>query len=185
MTLWRVRSLITSTISGDDLSTLYFDSTSFSSIAAGYAAEQFWTQLQPAMWSGAHVTIEPDIYEINPTTGSIMSVAPYGGGYSAAGTDSSDPLPLDAQGLIRWSTGEWVSGRALKGSTYVPYATTGANAAGKPSATYRGHLATAATYLQTAAPNKFVIWSRTHHLAYPVSGHDVWTQWASLGKRRF
>jgi len=184
MTIWRVRTVLSSSYSGDDLTTFYFESTGFSSTSAGNAVEAFWTDMQPAYSTHTTAVIEPDIYEIDVTSGSILSVAPYGGGFSQAGSDSSDVLPLDAQGLITWTTGEWVSGRALKGRTFLPYATTGANDAGKPSATYQGHLATAAGSLMSSAGSHFVIWSRTHHVIYPVTDGIPWNQWASLGKRR-
>ena len=77
-----------------------------------------------------------------------------------------------------------VSGRILRGHTYIPGPTEGNNTDGKPSGAYKSAIAAAFTDF-LAVPDTFpLVWSRTHGTVGPVLSGSCWDQWAVLRSRR-
>jgi len=169
---------------GGGRSTLYFDTDGGSAQQAATAAATFWGAVDAFVCNTARWDLDPEVQMIDEATGSIVStdfVTPAG----ATGTDASAQLPPTVQGLIQWRTGTVVSGRVLRGRTFIPAAPEGQNdASGIPSAAYTAALDTAATALMNDANCQLAIYSKTHGVSGLVTDVTVWNKWASLRSRR-
>lgn len=181
----RVRATISGGFAGPYLMTLYFanDDTQAGAVAANTAVGNFLTALAPRMVaSSSNWATEPIVAQLD-FTGTLLAtygVAPVTGTGGSAGTT----LPLQCQGLIRWKTTAFLSGRPLIGHTYVPNVNVNDNLGNGPSAAYNTVLQNAANALIAAAGPDLVIWSRAHRNAAQVAAASTGTKFAILRSRR-
>lgn len=181
--MYRVRTSITGSPGGAELSTMFFDASTGTRQDAADAVRAFWLTLAGRIKSGVTATVEPDVYTVDAATGHATA----SGTTSTAavlGTASGELLPNASQGLARWHTGVFISGRELQGRTFIPGAVTGDNVAGAPGPTYKTTLQTAITNLSSSGPITFGIYSRKNGVFYEATSGSPWTQWAVLRSRR-
>jgi hypothetical protein len=128
-------------------------------------------------------TVESEVFLIDQATGEptgmeSVTTTP------VVCTQSSDPLPWQTQGLIRWTTGTFIGGRQVRGRTFIPGPCETCNTSGVPNSSYVPTLqSVAATFLGTSGVTP-VIYSRVNHSAWPILGRSTWSKWAFLGSRR-
>lgn len=167
------------------LSTHYFTRTDGDS--AGYAADAvqaLWTGCVDVISSSLSWNVEPEVAVLDSTTGALTGVDNIGGGESGTGTASGEILPFSTQGLIRWQTGDVVSGRILRGHTFIPGATEVSSNLGVPTSAYKTVVDAAVTDMLSSPSQFLIIWSRTHGAIGPVLSGSAWDQWAVLRSRR-
>lgn len=166
------------------LSTMYFEEAgALTAQDAANAVHTFWDSIKAFIYSGYTLQVEPEVVSIHvedgkPTAVTAVSVA------QVTGTGGSDPLPWSSQGLVRWSTGEFINGRQVLGHTYIPGPLEVSNVGGVPDGSYRTPITTACGVLNSDPLCNFMIYSRKNFTAVNVLGGQVWTKWAVLRSRR-
>lgn len=99
------------------------------------------------------------------------------------GTVTTEPLPDATALLLRWSTGAVVSGRFLRGRSYIPGIATTYCVGGNPSAGLVTSMGGAAQQIADDLVG-FQIWSRSHGTAANVTAGSCWTEFAQQRGRR-
>mgnify|MGYP003548401518 CR=1 FL=1 len=170
---------------GAGLSTFYFTESGGSSgdDAAG-AVEAFVEAIKGQVandWTASLTGVQAII---DDATGTLVGTTGIGGGFTIGGDNSNEKSPLATQGLIQWGTGSVVSGRILRGRTFVPGVTDSVNDEGKPTSGYITALNTAAAALIADGSSVFRVWSREHGTSAAVTAGSCWNQFAVLRSRR-
>lgn len=183
--MYRVTTVLSGPlVVGGGISRFYFAETAGTAAQAHAAVVSFWNAVDEVMSTQVSFTVEGEIEEWDAATGTITGVDNTDP-YTATGTATGDPLPPATQGLIRWRTGFYTSGRELRGRTFIPGMTEGNNGSdGKPASGVRVVLGNAANSLRSGASHQLSVYSRTHATAAPVTSSSVWTEWAQLRSRR-
>jgi hypothetical protein len=167
------------------LSTLYFaGNTQTEANSAITATKAFLDALKVWQDSNMAFATEAEVPEINTTTGATIQVfntTVQTGVGSVGGT----MLPTAAQALIRWRTGVFVSGREIRGRTFVPGLTqTANNGDGVVNGGTITAFSTAAANLIAAAGADFGVWSRARATFAAAQTGSCWNQFAVLRSRR-
>lgn len=167
------------------LSTHYFTRTDGDSASfAADAVQALWEGCQEVISSSLSWNVEPEVAVLDSATGTLTGVDNIAGGEGGTGTASGEILPFATQGLIRWATGDVVSGRILRGHTFVPGATEAHSNLGVPTPGYQTVVNAAVSDMMTSPSQFLIIWSRTHGAIGPVLSGSTWGQWAVLRSRR-
>lgn len=170
---------------GAGLSTFYFTEAGGSSgDDAAAAVEDFVNGIRGNVANDWTATLSGVQAVIDDATGTLVGTTGIGGGFTISGDNSNEKSPLATQGLIQWGTGSVVSGRILRGRTFVPGVTDAVNDEGKPTSGYISALNTAAAALIADASSVFRVWSRAHGTSAPVTSGGTWSQFAVLRSRR-
>lgn len=181
----RVRTVFNSAIAGAPyLSTMYFtgDDDASGALDAVTAVGVFWGAVDALMDSEVTWATEAEVVVMSndgTITGSF-SVTPVTG----AGALAAEQLPLAAQGLVRWATGQYVNGRRLRGRTFIPGLVEASNNNGRLVAASATVISNAAAALIATGTVDLAVWSRTHSTSFPVTSATVWTEFATLRSRR-
>jgi hypothetical protein len=173
------------------VSTYYFDTITGDLGDAATAIYNLWDDLSPLLASALTWQLENEVAVINAADGSLVGYEHTSGSLVGGGSSDANPLPWATQGLIRWKSSSIVNGQQVTGRTFIPGLTEDASTSGVPlSATVTSIAAAVTTYL--TGLNGFCIWSRpvpsgphtrTGSEA-PVTGAQVWNQFAVLRSRR-
>lgn len=168
------------------LSRLNFDSPSGTGSAAeaqsaANAVADFW--IACAQWLSEALTwqVLTDVTQFEPSTGQTTATYPVGGQYGVFSAQAN-PLAWATQGLIRWSTGIYVAGRAVRGRTFVPGLTVSASADGTFGGAAKAAIEDAAQGLVDDADSTLAVVSKGS--IYAVTASSVWDQFAVLTSRR-
>ena len=153
--------------------------------------EGFWTGIRDHLVGTATVTVEGTVTLIDPATGNITGTETAGSNRTITGNASGGPIPPANQALMRWSTGEYVSGRQLQGRTFIGALSVSANASGFVAGGVIDALEAQAALLLGVGggdPGGFngsmCVWSRTHGVAAYITAVDVPSEFAVLRSRR-
>lgn len=167
------------------LSTHYFARTDGDSAAfAADAVAALWVGAKDVISSSLSWNVEPEVAVLDSTTGTLTGVDNVAGGRSGTGDASGEILPFSTQGLLRLSTADVVSGRILRGHTFIPGGTEAHNNLGVPTPGYRTVINAAFTDMFESPSTALIVWSRTHGAIGPVLSGSCWDQWAVLRSRR-
>jgi len=167
------------------LSTHYFTRVDAGSAsAAADAVAALWTGCAEVISNTLDWSVEPEVAVIDSVTGSLTGVDNVGGGNSGSGTSESQILPFTTQGLLRLGTTSVVSGRILKGHTFIPGPTEASSEGGVPDSAYKTVVAGAYDDLAAVPDAELIVWSRTHGATGVVASGSCWEQWAALRSRR-
>lgn len=190
MTIARVRTVMTGTsIVGGGVCDLYFNGSTGAEDAMCGAVRDFWDAIKSGIRSGTEILVEPEVFNLDETDGSVVSIATVSPAPTVVtGTGSDDPLPPATQALMRWSTDGVVANRRVRGRTFIPAQGEGGNTGGVPNSAARALYDGAAAALIADPDCIFVIWSRPTP-SRPGSQHIVlagstWNQYAVLRSRR-
>ena len=182
--LYRVRTGIAGGPGGSQVSTMYFDATSpFTAQAAVDTVYNFWNNLKAGIANDLTFTIEPAVYTIDATTGEPTGIVSTGSA-AVSGTNANDTEPWATQGLVEWRTGNFISGREIRGRTFIPGPTYDQSSGGVPSSTYNTRISSAVTSLLGDTDSALMVYSRKNFLAAQVDVGSPWTKWAVLRSRR-
>jgi len=170
---------------GPFYTTLHFDGVDQTAAEdAASAAVAFWNGMQAAITSTVSRQVLPEVKQIDPVSGDATAVYNTAGGDLTAGGATGAPLPWTTQGLIRLRTGQFVSGREVRGRIFVPGFTEDANDAGRPNSSARGVFNSAVSSLISDPDSILVVYSPSHGLFRVVNAGNAWTEWAVLRSRR-
>lgn len=133
---------------------------------------------------GARYSGSPEVRVIESTTGEVTDVITVDA-TAVTGSYTGGYLPPANQVLVRWSTGQYVGGRQVRGKTYCPLITIeAANDDGSVDPTTLSLFGDQAQELALNLTVNPVVWSRTSGQVFPVTGSSVWGQFAILRSRR-
>ena len=182
--LFRVRTALTGGSGGPQLSTMYFEDTgTFNAQNAADAVHAWWNSVKSVMSSSYSIQVEPLVVSIDPATGQPTSSHGVTT-VSVNGTNGTAPLPWSTHAVAQWHTGLYVTGRELRGHTFIPGCTEGNNVAGVPDAALVAAVNAAnATLIGTITAN-LVVYSRTKHTWNQVNTGTTWNKWGYLSSRR-
>ena len=181
----RVRSVLTGVAGAPYYTNHYFDAGGLGGQEqdAVDAVGDFWNAFDTSLDNALQINTDPEVPTINAVTGAITSsvaTTPFFNQFASTG----EALPPATQLLIRWTTPTFVSGRRLRGRTFIPGCTEDSNTStGTPAAGFSTPVNAAVAAL-TGGAVALCIWSRTHGVAIPVSSGTYWSQWAILRSRR-
>lgn len=183
-TIYKVQTIFTGPVGSPWLATNYLIAGGGLLVADAVAGVGgLWDDLKGLIKNNVSWTVQGQVDVIDVASGqptSIASATPVTG----TGTTSGDALPPATQGLLRWNTGFFISGRQVKGRTFVPGMTSSATTNGAPSTSALSTMQTAMTNyagLTLATP---CIYSRVNHTTADISGGSPWTEYAVLRSRR-
>lgn len=185
-TMNRVRTVWTGVAGAPWYSNMYFTDDTLSTTAqdAVNAVGTFWSAISGNIVNTVAYTVQGAVARIDDATGTLLgawAVTPVTG----AGTAAVDQLPRQVQGLVRWETGRVVSGRFLRGRTFIPgLGETLNNAGGIPAPAVVTLFGTAGAALIADSGNELLVWSRAHGVSEPAVSATGWSQWATLRTRR-
>lgn len=144
----------------------------------------FYTSIAPHVNSSFQVKLDPTYRTLVTATGALVADTPYTiAPLPVSGSSAGAALPDAAAVLCRWNTGVIVSGRFLRGRTFLPGCTVGLMAAGNLAGSGYTTLNSAASTLAGATP-RIAIWSRAHGVLHPVQAGSVWNEVATQRRRR-
>lgn len=172
--------------SGGKLSVLYFD-TAFAiddqRAAIGAMLGAVDTFLDNAVtWS-----VRQSGREMATATGALTGEWTDSGTVSGTGASVGQATADSTQALLRWTTGVVVSGRFLKGRTFIPGLESNSFTDGNLNSTVQSGMNSAAIGMVTADVG-FSIWHRpvggSGGVLHPVVSGSVWAEGAVLRRRR-
>lgn len=143
----------------------------------------FWSIVDNVMVDECAWNVDPVVLTINDATGEVTAAETVNGA-NGQGLSTEEMLPPSNQLLIQWRTGQFVSGRELRGRTNVPALGDDVNTGGVPDVTVRGAVDTALEAWVVVDADPPLIWSRTHGVSHEVTSLTVWNQFAQLHSRR-
>lgn len=179
----RVRVGMTGPPGAPYVATHYFAESDATAVAAATAAvAALWGAWDAQMTNQITWEIENEVTvltEAGTVTGSFLV-----DGQTGTGSGTSEPLPIAAQALCQWRTGVYLAGREVRGRTFIPGLTSGANDDGMLLQANRNLIDSAALTYVGASGCTPVVWSRARAQAIPISGGFAWSQFAMLTSRR-
>ena len=183
--MYRVKTTFSGTpVAGGGVNFLYFSEEGGTAAQAQAAVKTFWQAVDDLMHTTVAYTVSGDVEYVSESTGEIFGIGTTDA-YTGNGAGTGDILPPATQGLIRWRTGFYVSGREIRGRTFVPGMTEAINdASGRPTSGAVTVLNNAASALVGNGTSELVVFSRTHLQAGIVASGTAWSNWASLRSRR-
>ena len=147
------------------------------------STSRFWLAIAPLIVNEVSWTVQGDVATIDEATGEVTNVEA-ASGVNGAGSSVGELLPRQTQGLVRWQTALFASGRRLRGRTFLPGMTESNNLEGVPSSGTITAMANAGTALIAEPGTAFGIYSRTYRAFAVVTASTAWNQWATLRSRR-
>ena len=143
------------------LHTYFHFDVAFGSTPAQTAAavNTFMASLDDNLNSAFAWAIDSEVRQLNEASGALQAVVPV---TSTGATCGSGGVYVDVlQGLLRWTTGEIVNGRQLRGRMFIPGIEEGRNnTSGRPESTFISAVNTAAAALIADANTELVVWHR-------------------------
>jgi hypothetical protein len=142
---------------------------------------------------GSTLTFDTAVQILDDATGTLVNAATATAPTAVTFSGIGDPLPAQTQGLLRFTTGNFVRGRNVKGRMFIPGPAEGDNSStGGPATAYLTAWNTAAGLLGTTivTPISQVVWSRptgpgaSDGVSSGVSGRSMASTWAVQRGRR-
>lgn len=150
-----------------------------------------WDTLQGHMQGGVTIDFDPICIAVEATTGALTGAFAGTDPGSVTGSGAGDGLPLQTQGLVRFSTSTVIGGRRVRGRLFIPGPIESDNtAAGNPSSTYTTDITVAAATILAAGAtaSEPVIWHRptggSGGASPLITGVSGATTWSVLRSRR-
>lgn len=126
--------------------------------------------------------VDTEVEQVNPATGAVTGVTSITS-INRTGSNNTAPVPQAAQALVRWRTGVYVSGREIRGRTFIPgLALATSSASGELASATAAAITTAAQ--QLLEDSGIGIWSPTRGQIALVTSASVWSEFAVMRSRR-
>ena len=182
--LWRVRTALAGGTGADQVSTMFFDQAAGGTAQhAADAVHTFWSSLSSTIITGYTMNVDTIVEDIDIATGKPVAVTSVTAAPITA-SGASGAMPWATQGLVEWRTGLFLSGREVRGRTFIPGVNGVANAGGVPSSTYLSTLQAAGNALATDVNSSLCIYSRKKRSIGVVTTCNTYQKWAVLRSRR-
>lgn len=181
----RVRSVTTGVAGSPYYTNLFFadDGTAAGADQAVDDVQSFWATAQTEMSDDLTIRVEGIVTRIDAATGNPTFTYSVGDRVIPGG-NAGEMLPRMTQGLIRWNTGVFSTGRQIVGHTFVPgMVETGNTPGGEPTTALINRLQFAADTL-IGGPSVFVVWSKKAGSPAVVTNAVSRSFWAVLRSRR-
>ena len=166
----------------EGFSVLHFGDAIGSAQVAADAVETWFDAIDASMASTQQMAVDTEVEEVDPATGSILSVANVIA-VTKSGSVAGAPVPQAAQALFRWRTGQYIGGREIRGRTFVPgLALAATSTAGEIQPATLLTLGNAATAL--VAGSGIGVWSPARATFQLALASSVWSEFAVMRSRR-
>lgn len=161
--LQRVRSVWTGFQGAPGYTDMYFGTTDPPSESAQDHVDQvwdFWTALVAFIPTVVNITVQPQVAEVDELTGDLVGEIIIGTAPAAVDCTASGAYSAPAGCTVQWRTSTYLSGRRLRGRSYiVPLSTQAYDADGTLYPSTRASIEAAGTALITDAGD-MVVWHR-------------------------
>lgn len=168
------------------VSVMYFDDETSAATARTQLAD-FWTAVSAHLTEDTTWTIAQEGKTLDTASGQLTALWSDPVAYTADGIESLGPVANATQILFRWGTELIVSGRVLRGRTFVPGLVITGLGNGELEPSVFTSLALAASDF-AASPSGLVVWHRpvggAGGVSSPVTIGSVWTELAVQRGRR-
>lgn len=181
--LQRIRTVFTGVAGTPWYSNIYFQGNGDTVSGVAGHVRDFWSSIMGYIDDSVTWTVEAEVAIINDANGQIVEMADWAGG-SGVGGSADVPLPRATQALINWNTGVFVSGRQVRGKTFIPGIVQGANSQGTLASSVRTTYQNAANELISDGNGTLCVYSPTRHTSALVGSANVPTKFAVLRSRR-
>jgi hypothetical protein len=147
------------------------------------AAATAWLQvLDNFLRVNQSAQVDPEVLEIDESSGTTLGSFAVSES-AVTGADSNDAVPNASMILVRWRTGVYVSGREIRGRTFIPGCTEqSVDANGNLSSTAISAIDAGSALM--AAGDPLCVYSPTRGSAATVSSASTWSEFAVLRSRR-
>jgi hypothetical protein len=186
MALYRVRTTFAGGMTGPGLHLAHWVSSVDSDANAQLCVDHmrdFWTTLQPRMFTAVGWTVQGIVQVIEALTGNLINERSVIS-RTATGTAVGDPLPPANQGLVNLRSTLFVNGRRVRGHWNIPGTMEADSTNGIPTLTYTNALQTASNTLTAFADPFLVVYSRRNGTTGGALSASVPAKWAVLRSRR-
>ena len=150
---------------------------------AHIATATFWNSYRSFMVDDLSYVVSNVLDVINPLNGEITGRLVAANSAAATGSVATEAAPFQTQGLVRWVTNNFIAGREVTGSTFLPGIPEAFSVNGSPDASWVSGVQSAANALVAATPD-LSVYSRTHHVVFGVEGGSARNSWKVLRSRR-
>lgn len=181
--LARIRTIFTGVAGTPWYSNFYFEIGTIGGIDYIQPVDDFWTTIAPQITNLVDWEVQAEVVTIDDATGDII-FAEAGTAQTGGGTAVVEPLPYSNQAVLLWNTGEFVGGRQIRGKTFIPGLTQGANDNGSVITATRTVIQAAATELISDGNGSMRVYSPTNATSAVIQSSNVSTVWGSLRSRR-
>jgi hypothetical protein len=184
--IFRVRTIWEGVGGSPYYTNLYFtdNASGATALSAASAVDTMFENIAGNISNLLSWTVQGDCPIIDDATGTLTGAYSVGNRFGN-GTNVSELLPRQAQGMIRWDTSVVVGGRRLRGRTFVPGPTEPLNEqGGQPVVGYVDGLEGTGEFLRDSPGNELRVYSPTHHTSAVVTGVGAAPYWANLRSRR-
>lgn len=182
-TLVEIKTVHSGVVGAPYWSTLYFEYISGSQAQAqAVLVRKYWDDTKTIRVTSCLSDVQPTANLIDDTTGAVVGTVSFTGLTTVAGTNSNANYDPASQGLSRFLTGSYISGRQLRGRLFHPAISVANIAAGGLQGSTFTALQTAADGLKSSGYLR--VYSRTHGTSVAVTTTSVWTRLAVLRSRR-
>lgn len=162
----------------------YFDATVGSAQQAADAWFTFCGDFDDEIPNGVTKELEPAVPTIDPVTGEITAVNIVTGDPVTGNVTGARMAPA-TQGLMRWRTNVFNSGREVRGRTNLPVVLQAdSDTEGKPDVGYIGFWNSKAGALIADEDSTLVVYSKKNGLWAAVVTADMWSNYGVLRSRR-
>lgn len=181
--MFRIRTIFSGVTGSPWVSTAFFNDTVGTPQDCVDAVGTFWAAVDALMDSSVTWLTNADVETVDQTNGQVTAVTSTTPA-SGAGGGGALSLPIAAQGLVRWRTGDYINGREIRGRWFIPGLSTTSNTDGVVTPASVTVIQNAATALIADPDTILNIWSRANNTARAVTSGSAWNQFAVLRSRR-
>lgn len=181
--MFRVRTIFSGVTGSPWVNTAFFNDSVGTAQDCVDAVGTFWGAVDALMDSSVTWLTNADVETVDAATGQVTAVTATTPAAGSGGGGASG-LPIAAQGLVRWRTGDYVGGREIRGRWFIPGLAIGSNTDGVITPASVTIMQNAATALINDADTILNVWSRAHNTARAVTSGSAWNQFAVLRSRR-
>lgn len=184
----RVRTLGTGVAGTPWYINQYFDGDLTGASAAVSAVHGFFTVLRPSIYENVTFQVQPDVVEVDPSTGKAIDAASVSS-TAVVCQNTSNMVPAANNMLLRLGTAGFTRGRRIEGKLYIPgLVVANLQADGTlTAAAVTTFAADATSAFLPASPGSqpaLVVWSRVGKNTHAVTAITTWSEMAILKSRR-
>lgn len=119
--MWRVQTQLFGVGGGTAYNNLYFaaDSPGMNAPAAQDIVASFWGGIAAFIRSGSTTVVQGEVEQVNTETGQVFNAVSLVA-QTINNTGTGDPLPPANQYRLRLNTDDFIEGRRLRGSIFIP-----------------------------------------------------------------
>lgn len=167
--MWRVQTQLFGVGGGTAYNNLYFDASAVGMNApeAQDIVASFWNGIGAYIRSGSTSIVQPEVEQVNTESGEVFNVVSLTA-RSTTNTGTGDPLPPANQYRLRLTTDDFIGGRRLRGSIFIPGLTESVSTNGVPTSALSTDVVARAVLDFITSSDGLVVYSRPRPVGHPL-----------------